>query len=107
MDRHQVQPTSIAPVTAEPSIPLSELLLHNDDQHGYWLCIEDGIYDVTELLQRHPGGPLTLQGYAGRDATDAYHRLHHTSSAAPVLLGRCRIGARKATDIAVADRSIR
>jgi cytochrome b involved in lipid metabolism len=98
-DSSRTCPSAIAPVNAERLIPLSELLLHNDDEHGYWLCIEDGIYDVTELLQRHPGGPLTLQSYAGRDATGAFHRLHHTSTAATALLSRCRIGRREAPDL--------
>jgi cytochrome b involved in lipid metabolism len=98
-DHSRTSPTVIAPQTTERTVPLSELLLHNDDEHGYWLCVDDGIYDVTELIHHHPGGPLTLQSYAGRDATDAYHRLHHTSTAAPVLLGRCRIGSRATPDL--------
>ena len=81
------QPTSI-----EPSYPLSELVLHNDDDHGYWISIDRVIYDVSGFLRRHPGGPMVLQGYAGRDATQAYHRLHSTSAAAAVALRRCRIG---------------
>ena len=76
----------------EPSFPLSELVLHNDNDRGYWICIDRVIYDVSEFLGRHPGGPMVLQGYAGRDATQAYHRLHSTSAAAAAALRRCRIG---------------
>ena len=98
-DHGRTSPSVTAPQTTERVIPLSELLLHNDDAHGYWLCIDEGIYDVTDLIHHHPGGPLTLQSYAGRDATDAYHRLHHNSAAAAVLLGRCRIGTRANPDL--------
>ena len=82
-----------AAASTETSFPLSELVLHNDDDHGYWISIDREIYDVTEFLRRHPGGPMVLQGYAGRDATQAYHRLHSASTAAAVALGRCRIGS--------------
>jgi hypothetical protein len=60
------------------SYPLTELVLHNDDDHGYWISIDREIYDVSDYLRRHPGGPMVLQGYAGRDATQVYHRLHST-----------------------------
>ena len=84
---------SPAAAGTETSFPLSELVLHNDDDHGYWISIDREIYDVTEFLRRHPGGPMVLQGYAGRDATQAYHRLHSASTAAAVALRRCRIGS--------------
>ena len=85
-------PPSLPAGATEPTYPLSELVLHNDDEHGYWISIDDTIYDVSGFLRRHPGGPMVLQGYAGRDATQAYHRLHSTSTAAAVALRRCRIG---------------
>ena len=86
-----VGPTAKAAGT-EPAYSLSELVLHNDDEHGYWISVDGAVYDVTEFLRRHPGGPAVLQGYSGRDATQAYHRLHSTSTAAAVALRRCRKG---------------
>jgi predicted heme/steroid binding protein len=74
------------------SYPLSELVLHNDEEHGYWISIDGEVYDVSEFLRRHPGGPIVLAGYAGLDATQAYHRLHSKSAAAATALRRCRIG---------------
>jgi len=96
-----------APVRPLPGVgdrgyPLSELVLHNDAEQGYWIGIDNDIYDVTEFLRRHPGGPMVVQGYAGRDATQAYHRLHSTSIAAAAALRRCRIGSITTPEWAVA-----
>ncbi len=92
---HEAGPDAGPPPAARSTdhrYTLADLVLRNDDEHGYWLCIDDGVYDVSEFVHRHPGGPAVLRGYAGRDATDAYHRLHATSAAAAILLRRSRIG---------------
>ena len=78
--------------SVDRAYPLSELVLHNDDEHGYWISIDREIFDVGGFLRRHPGGPTVLHGYAGGDATQAYHRLHAGSAAAAIALRRCRIG---------------
>ena len=34
-----------------------------------WVVIEDGVYDVSQWVKRHPGGFKVLSHYAGEDAT--------------------------------------
>jgi cytochrome b involved in lipid metabolism len=74
------------------SYRLSELMLHNDADHGHWVSVDGEVYDVDTFLGRHPGGPAILTNYAGRDATEAFHRLHAHSAAASMLLRRRHIG---------------
>lgn len=59
------------------AIDVSEIVRHNDDDHGYWFIVDGRVYDLTEYLRLHPGGMHILQGYAGMDATDGYARAHH------------------------------
>jgi cytochrome b involved in lipid metabolism len=74
------------------SYRVSDLVLHNDDGHGYWIGVAGCLYDVTALLRRHPGGPIPLEAYAGRDATAVYRQLHGSSDAADRLRRDHRIG---------------
>jgi len=59
-----------------PHIDASEVALHNDETHGYWLLIDQRVYDLSEFVHRHPGGRHVLLGYAGMDATEGYNRVH-------------------------------
>ncbi|MET0964861.1 MAG: cytochrome b5 domain-containing protein [Nakamurella sp.] len=97
LERGVAAASAPAPVRPTPDVddrwyPLSELVLHNDDDHGYWIGVDGGVYDISDFLRRHPGGPMVLAGYSGLDATQAYHRLHSNSTAAAAALRRCRIG---------------
>ncbi len=56
----------------------SDLVLHNDDAHGWWMAINGAIYDMTEFRQLHPGGFRIIDDNAGLDATNEYEAvLHH------------------------------
>mmetsp|Transcript_119522 Transcript_119522/g.381381 ORF Transcript_119522/g.381381 Transcript_119522/m.381381 type:complete len:971 (-) Transcript_119522:34-2946(-) len=60
---------------------------------GVVLVEVDGIvYDVSKFIGVHPGGAETLQRFAGRDATEAFHRVRH-SSKAKVKMQKMTVGA--------------
>lgn len=40
-----------------------------------WLVIDNGVYDCTEWISKHPGGDVLLH-FGGRDATDAFAAFH-------------------------------
>lgn len=40
------------------------------------MIIEQAVYDVTDFLESHPGGPDIILKYAGKDATTAFMQLH-------------------------------
>jgi len=81
---------------------LTEVAEHNDDAHGYWLILDKTVYDVSELMRVHPGGPRILQLYAGRDATAGFRRIHHASETLSALLARARLG--RVRELACDDR---
>jgi hypothetical protein len=70
----------------------SRVAQHNDDARGYWLIIDEVVYDVTELMPAHPGGEPILRLYAGRDATHGFGRAHADRRRVARQLERCRIG---------------
>ena len=64
---------------------------HSDD--SLWLVIDDGVYDVSAYLDKHPGGAPVLRAYAGQDVTDIFHGLvTHDAPSVRTLLERFRIG---------------
>ncbi len=48
---------------------------HNT-RESCWVIIHGRVYDVTEFLPEHPGGPNVILKYAGRDATEEYEPIH-------------------------------
>jgi sulfite reductase (NADPH) flavoprotein alpha-component len=71
----------------------SEVALHNDDEHGYWMTIDGAVYDVTEFAHRHPGGRAIIVEHAGRDATKSYRTVeHHLDPEIEAMLGMYKIG---------------
>lgn len=61
-------------------IPVSEIIKHNDDETGFWIVVDDAVYDISEFIRLHPGGSTVLRGYAGTDATQGYLRAHARQS---------------------------
>jgi ferredoxin-NADP reductase/cytochrome b involved in lipid metabolism len=78
----------------------SELVLHNDDERGHWLAIDGNVYDVTEFMHLHPGGPATLRENVGLDASREWRAvLHHESSEVSALLPAYKIGTIRRLDL--------
>lgn len=49
-----------------PTIPLSEVQAHNNKSSCY-VTIGERVFDVTDFLDDHPGGPELVLEYAGKD----------------------------------------
>ena len=49
-------------------IPREEVARHAS-KTDCWIVIANSVYDVTSFLDDHPGGPETVVGVAGQDAT--------------------------------------
>ena len=67
-----------------------EIKKHNDNQ-STWIAIHNSIYDVTKFLNEHPGGEEVLLEQAGREATDAFEDVGHSSDARE-LMKKYKIG---------------
>ncbi|WP_072314301.1 cytochrome b5-like heme/steroid binding domain-containing protein [Agrococcus sp. Marseille-P2731] len=94
-----LEPGAAAEDTPAPSsssdgttqIGLSEVAQH-DDAASCWVAIEGTVYDVTEWVTQHPGGPDRILGICGTDATDAFGAQHGGQALPTEQLTRFAIG---------------
>ena len=49
------------------------------------IIIDEKVYDVSEFLERHPGGDDIIMEYLGRDATSAFEGKGHSEHAFKLL----------------------
>ncbi|QSS59199.1 hypothetical protein I7I51_08632, partial [Histoplasma capsulatum] len=53
----------------------AEVAKHNSAD-SCWVVLYGKVYDVTEFLQKHPGGAQIILQLAGKDATDEFDPIH-------------------------------
>ncbi|KAG8371735.1 hypothetical protein BUALT_Bualt13G0119000 [Buddleja alternifolia] len=63
---------------------LAEVSEHNTNK-DCWLLIDGKVYDVTKFLEDHPGGDEVLVTATGKDATDDFEDVGHSTSAKAML----------------------
>ncbi|XP_063547154.1 cytochrome b5 [Cydia strobilella] len=63
------------------------------------MIIHNGVYDVTHFLDEHPGGEEVLLEQAGKDATEPFEDVSHSSDAR-ALMKKYKIG-----ELVEADRT--
>ncbi|CAD5166440.1 cytochrome b5-like [Musa acuminata AAA Group] len=63
---------------------LAEVSAHNS-AHDCWLVIDGKVYDVTKFLDDHPGGDEVLVSSTGKDATDDFEDVGHSTAARAML----------------------
>ncbi|KAF7861445.1 hypothetical protein EAF04_008010 [Stromatinia cepivora] len=57
----------------------SEVAAHKDVDNGMYIIIDEGVYDVTNFLEEHPGGAKILKRVAGKDASKQFWKYHNES----------------------------
>ncbi|KAJ8950590.1 hypothetical protein NQ314_007815, partial [Rhamnusium bicolor] len=65
--------TGVGPRAGQMSVTRHELSLHNKESDA-WLAIRGKVYNITEYLPFHPGGPEELMKGAGIDATRLFEQ---------------------------------
>ncbi|RWR87203.1 cytochrome b5 [Cinnamomum micranthum f. kanehirae] len=63
---------------------LKEVSNHNHNK-DCWLIINGKVYDVTKFLEDHPGGDEVLLSATGKDATDDFEDVGHSTSARAMM----------------------
>lgn len=57
----------------------------NGDDKSIWFVIHDKVYDVTKFLDEHPGGEEILVEHAGKDSTDEFEDVGHSTDARDMM----------------------
>ncbi|CAK9056151.1 Cytochrome b2 [Durusdinium trenchii] len=57
------------------NIPLSEVNRHCIPE-DCWVALNGKVYDLSEFMDRHPGGPTTIVDWAGKDASKFFNDIH-------------------------------
>lgn len=78
-------------MASKKSFSWSEIKKHSK-KNDAWVVISGKIYDVTNYLAEHPGGPQWITDWAGKEATEAFKTkggmgLEHSSFALDILKG--------------------
>lgn len=63
---------------------LAEVANHTE-RNDLWLIISNKVYDLTSFLDKHPGGEEVLLVQAGKDGTDVFEDIGHSSDARQMM----------------------
>jgi cytochrome b involved in lipid metabolism len=55
------------------------------DKASTWIIIHNNVYDVTKFLEEHPGGEEVLLEQAGKDATENFEDVGHSTDARTMM----------------------
>jgi cytochrome b involved in lipid metabolism len=69
---------------------LPEVAQHATDA-DCWLAVDGKVYDVTQAVDKHPGGPAILKG-CGKDATELFNGVEKHGEQARGFLQNLQIG---------------
>mmetsp|Transcript_34600 Transcript_34600/g.84744 ORF Transcript_34600/g.84744 Transcript_34600/m.84744 type:complete len:543 (+) Transcript_34600:561-2189(+) len=76
---------------AAPAYTWEEVAQHNTAASA-WIAVEGQVYDVTEFVDKHPGGREMLLLCVGRDATDLFVSYHPFTDKPRAILQKYFIG---------------
>jgi cytochrome b involved in lipid metabolism len=54
----------------------SEELAKHQQEGDLWVAVRGKVYDVSEFINRHPGGVAILKAVAGKDVTQEFESYH-------------------------------
>ncbi|XP_029037049.1 cytochrome b5-like isoform X1 [Osmia bicornis bicornis] len=61
-----------------------EVVKHNES-NDLWLIIHNKVYDVTLFLDQHPGGEEVILDQGGKDGTEVFEDIGHSSDARKIM----------------------
>ncbi|KAI1285304.1 Cytochrome b5 [Halotydeus destructor] len=64
---------------------LEEVSTHNDKKSAF-LVIHDKVFDITKFADEHPGGEEVLYEQAGKDATESFEDVGHSTDARDLMM---------------------
>lgn len=86
-----------------PTFSRADVAKHKTAETGIWVTFKDGVYDVTEFVDKHPGGNKILLAAGG--AVDSFWVVYqqHAHSHVHEILAKYRIGSLDAKEAAAAQ----
>ncbi len=85
-------PASSPAASAAPgAITMADVAKHSTAQ-DCWSVVDGKVYDLTQWIPQHPGGPGVIEGMCGVDGTDAYNGQHGGSAEIAGILATFEIG---------------
>ncbi len=82
---------STATSPASGTYTLAQVAQHNSAT-SCWAAIDGGVYDLTQWVNSHPGGPQRILNLCGTDASDAFEAQHDSQQRPNTQLATFRIG---------------
>lgn len=70
---------------AEVKIFRKEEIVQHKDKNSCWIILHDKVYDVSKFLDEHPGGEEVLLEQGGKDATENFEDVGHSTDARDLL----------------------
>jgi cytochrome b involved in lipid metabolism len=79
--------------TAKPQgqYTLAEVAAHKTAA-DCWSAINGNVYDLTQWVKQHPGGPAVIEAMCGIDGSASYNGKHGTNAKAQAALDQFKIG---------------
>lgn len=80
-----------APVIATTTYTMADVALHASKE-SCWTVVNDGVYDVTSFITKHPGGQSKVLGICGKDGSEKFGGQHEGDERAEGTLDSFKIG---------------
>jgi len=65
----------------------------NNTKTSCWTIYQDGVYNITSYISRHPGGVSAISKLCGVDGTTTFNNMHGGASSQAIILSTYKIGA--------------
>ena len=85
-------PASPPPASAASTTYTMADVKKHADPSSCWTVIDGTVYDVTEWIGQHPGGPTRIESLCGNDGTAAFRGQHGNDTNPPQRLASFQIG---------------
>lgn len=78
-------------VEEEKAFTMDEITKHNSEE-SCWTIIRGEVYDLTDWISQHPGGPDKILSICGKDGTEAFIQKHGGKEKPEETLKKFKIG---------------
>lgn len=69
-----------APEETEPAGYTLAMVSENDSESSCWSAINGNVYDLTDWINSHPGGPSRILSLCGSDGSASFNSMHEGQS---------------------------